>query len=81
LSEELFFRKLLMRLAQPLVGWTAALLIQAVAFALMHLPTNQLGIFFLTGIVFGLSYRMSGSLLIPVIAHALLNVLAVLRVI
>jgi uncharacterized protein len=74
--EELLFRWYVMaRLRRGPVG--KALVISAVLFALMHIPFKgagfMVGSWVLGGLVYGYLYLKSGSLLVPLAAHAVHN--------
>jgi uncharacterized protein len=81
LLEEMLFRSLLVgALGQSLPVWVLAVLFAAV-FGLMHSPQGSLGIV-MTGIMgFWLStlFIWSGSLLLPLTAHYVINILQLLK--
>ncbi len=69
-AEELFFRAAL----QPVVGLVAA----SCAFGLVHVSPRGTGVAWtawalLMGLVFGVLFEASGSLIVPIVAHALIN--------
>jgi len=74
LSEELFFRGLLMRFAaKRSVSIILPLIVSAVLFTLMHSnPYGMLSIF-LAGILLGLLYYLTGSLWSSILAHVVYN--------
>jgi hypothetical protein len=82
--EELLFRGYFYQRLTEMIGVVAATLVASVGFALMHLgrPEMTLWAFLniaLAGIFFSLCYLRSGSLWLPIAAHAVWNiVLAVL---
>src|SRR5215813_3830522 len=78
LIEEVPFRGLILQELEPLYGWMLANLISALLFVLIHVPGwISLGtwrvitavIVFGLGVVFGVAFRISGSLWSSVIAH------------
>jgi membrane protease YdiL (CAAX protease family) len=75
LLEEILFRSLLLGGLSPLVPEVVLLLIFGVVFGLLHSPQGIWGMFGagLGGIVFGLLFLWSGSLLAPIIAHYVAN--------
>ena len=84
--EELLFRGFLLRYLHTSpwhLNLTLALLISAIIFGLQHLYLGSSGFFssFVGGWIFGLLYLLSGSLLPPMILHALLDLrmLVILR--
>ena len=77
-AEELLFRGLLYRALRRRRGVVGALVISSLAFAVVHLDvavTQPLALVGLTlvGIVMALAYERSGSLVVPVAAHAAYN--------
>jgi membrane protease YdiL (CAAX protease family) len=77
LSEETAFRGILQRRLVPLTGPYLAIALASIAFLLWHgLPadTSQLAVRLLAGLLLGLSYHLSGSLLLPVSLHWAFNV-------
>ena len=69
-AEELFFRAAL----QPAVGLMAA----SCAFGLVHVSPRGMGFAWtlwalVMGLVFGLLFEASGNVLVPIVAHALIN--------
>jgi uncharacterized protein len=74
--EEVMFRGFLFRGFQAsFLGTSGAIGLTAVLWAALHLQYNLYGIAFiaLTGILFGLARVRTGSLIVPLILHALLN--------
>lgn len=72
-SEEVFFRGFL----QPRIGLVA----QAVVFSLVHLSYGnvlELVVTFALGLAFGVAYKRTGSLVAPVAAHFLFNLVMLL---
>jgi membrane protease YdiL (CAAX protease family) len=73
LGEEMVFRGLLQRAGRPAVGRRQALWLTAVLFAAVHLqPYHLLGLLGV-GALLGFLFERSGSLLAPLLAHALYN--------
>lgn len=77
-AEELLFRGLLYRALRRRRGVLGAIVVSSVAFAVVHLDvaaTQPLALVGLTlvGVVMGLAYERTGSLLVPVAAHAAYN--------
>jgi membrane protease YdiL (CAAX protease family) len=79
ISEELYFRKLLYSTYKALTGRATGQGLQALFFVAMHVQSGQLASIAVAAIVFGLGYEVSGSILVPIVAHGLVNLLAVLR--
>jgi membrane protease YdiL (CAAX protease family) len=86
IAEEVLFRGLVFRVLLERVTLWSALVLSALLFALIHLPywwasgtvppaalALRLGSMFAYGVFFALLYRWSGSLLAPIIAHILNN--------
>lgn len=75
LLEELLFRSLLLGGLSPLLPTEALLIVLGVIFGLLHSPQGSWGMIGagLGGIVFGLVFLWSDSLLAPVIAHYVAN--------
>ncbi|MFQ6077124.1 MAG: lysostaphin resistance A-like protein [Candidatus Bathyarchaeia archaeon] len=77
LTEEILFRGLLQRSLTDLLPWWKAIGISSVMFSLMHIGwLNPLEIPFAysAGVIFGLLFYRTGSLIAPVTAHALGNI-------
>jgi uncharacterized protein len=75
LLEEVLFRSLLLGGLSPLIPESALLIVLGVVFGLLHSPQGIWGMLGagLGGIVFGLLFLWSGSLLAPIIAHYVAN--------
>jgi uncharacterized protein len=74
--EEVMFRGFLFRGFQAsFLGTSGAIGLTAVLWAALHIQYNLYGIVFIavTGILFGLARARTGSLIVPLILHALLN--------
>jgi membrane protease YdiL (CAAX protease family) len=80
LGEELLFRAGLFRISRRYLPRWAALLLSALAFASLHLSTVHFVPLTVLGVVFGIAYERSGSLLVPVIAHGLFNLNSILLI-
>jgi membrane protease YdiL (CAAX protease family) len=79
IGEELLVRGFLQHRLEGLVGTAAAVLLQAVIFALAHFYQGLAGIInvFVVGLVFGVIYLRCGRNLLPLIlAHGLIDTLA-----
>jgi hypothetical protein len=77
IGEEALFRGGLMTLLQDSVGPVAAILLSALAFALFHLAKPLIGaIIVLIGVIFGVVYWWTGSLMTAMIGHAVYDVWA-----
>lgn len=76
-GEETLFRGGIQTLAADYMGTPLAIALSSALFALMHLSKPVIGlILFAIGMVFGLVYWLSGSLLLVIVAHALYDVFA-----
>lgn len=81
ISEELFFRGLLMRFAAKRAPSIAfPLIVSAVLFATMHSNPQGMVSIFLAGLLLGAIYYLTGSLWCSIIAHACYNGLQVLMI-
>lgn len=73
IGEELFFRGMLLQsLRRRLSPWPA-IAVSALAFALVHLEPLAMLIVFPLGMYLGWIFHRSGTLLVPVVAHATFN--------
>jgi membrane protease YdiL (CAAX protease family) len=73
-GEEIIFRGMLLPALSRYLGTILVLIVQAFVFSAYHLFPLQNSVFlFIMGIVFGLGYLWSGSLLTPVLAHLIEN--------
>jgi len=80
IAEELLFRGLIQRDLMRAFGWKWALLAASVLFAVMHLTWRsipELGFVFLAGLILGGLYLKTKSLVAPIIAHGVNNVILV----
>jgi membrane protease YdiL (CAAX protease family) len=79
LGEELLFRGLLLGALVSVIGPVPALIVSSVAFGLAHPLTFTYIVFAgVTGLYLGALYLFSGSLLVPVAAHAAYDAVALL---
>lgn len=80
LGEELLFRGLIQRDLVAAFGWKWGVFGSSFLFAVMHLTWRsvpELGFVFLAGLILGLVYLRTKSLMAPIIAHAVNNVVLV----
>jgi uncharacterized protein len=80
LAEELLFRGLIQREVTNVFGWKWALIFTSVLFAVMHLTWRsipELGFVFVAGMIMGLLYLKTKSLVAPILYHAFNNVMLV----
>ncbi len=80
IAEELLFRGLIQQDLTVAFGWKWALLGSATLFAVMHLTWRsipELGFVFLAGLILGGLYLKTKSLVAPIIAHGINNVMLV----
>ena len=86
LFEELLFRGMLFQSLRRRVGMWPAALLSSAAFTIIHVeiiasqPLALAGLFAL-GVVFAWGFHRTGSLLVPIIAHAMFNGIALLLVV
>lgn len=76
--EELLFRGILMTSFEKYMGQKQALILQSLIFAILHLTWRiplEILFVFIAGIVFGLLFKKSGSLLPPTVAHGIGNIM------
>jgi uncharacterized protein len=79
LSEELFFRGIMMRMAAKSSRKTVfAIILTALVFALFHFDYHGFLSIFLAGILLGYIYYLTGSLWLSIVAHMIHNGLQVL---
>jgi membrane protease YdiL (CAAX protease family) len=80
LAEELLFRGLIQRDLAVAFGWKWALFGATALFTVMHLTWRsipELGFVFLAGLVLGGLYLRTKSLVAPIVAHGMNNVMLV----
>jgi membrane protease YdiL (CAAX protease family) len=73
--EELLFRSLLLGGLQPILPASALLAITSILFGTLHLPQGAWGVVgaAMAGLLLGLIFLTSGSLLVPIAAHYVTN--------
>jgi membrane protease YdiL (CAAX protease family) len=73
-GEEIIFRGMLMPVLSKYTYMSSALVVQSLIFTIYHFfPLQNSVLLFCLGILFGLGYLWSGSLLTPVLAHLIEN--------
>jgi len=80
LGEELLFRGLIQQDLTGVFGWKRGLVSASLLFAVMHLTWRslpELGFVFLAGLILGALYLKTKSLVAPIIAHGINNVMLV----
>ena len=80
LGEELLFRGLIQRDLAGALGWRWGLILASLMFAVMHLTWRsipELGFVFLAGLILGALYWKTKSLVAPIVAHGINNVILV----
>jgi len=80
LAEELLFRGLIQQDLAGAFGWKWGLLGASLMFAIMHLTWRsipELGFVFLAGLILGFLYWKTKSLVAPIVAHGINNVMLV----
>jgi membrane protease YdiL (CAAX protease family) len=79
LLEEVLFRSLWIGGFSPLLAPEALLVISSVIFGLFHSPQGLWGILGtgIAGVVFGLLFLWTGGLLVPLVAHYVVNVVQI----
>jgi membrane protease YdiL (CAAX protease family) len=80
LFEEIVFRGFLFRNLRDYLGTTGAVLLSALLFGLAHMDLQNLIPLTTIGICLALLYEYSGSLLVPILVHAIWNAMTVLRI-
>lgn len=79
LFEEMFFRGFLFKgLASSVVGPVGAVALTSILWAAIHVQYDAYGIgmVFLFGVLLGLARMLSGSLVVPLVLHAVTNIVA-----
>ncbi|MCS7207781.1 MAG: CPBP family intramembrane metalloprotease [Dehalococcoidia bacterium] len=76
LAEEIFFRGFLLTALTPRFTRGGALVVSSLVFAVLHGAPGLMVPVFFAGLVLGVLFLRSGSLLPPLMAHALQNALA-----
>jgi len=80
IGEELLFRGLIQRNLMDVFGWKWGLFGASLLFAAMHLTWRsipELGFVFLAGLILGWLYYKTNSLVAPIVAHGINNVILV----
>ncbi len=80
ISEELFFRALLISVISKRFGSMIGIVAPAILFGLVHFTYGsklEILVTFLIGLLFGYIYKKSNSILPTIIAHAIYNALAI----
>jgi len=80
IGEELLFRGLIQRSLSSAFGWKWGVFIASLLFAVMHLTWRsipELIFVFVAGLIFGLLYYRTKSLVAPIVAHGVTNVVLV----
>jgi len=80
LAEEIVFRAFLFRNLRDAMGRGLALVISGFAFALVHFEPTLILPLTALGVALALLYEWSGSLWVPVVVHALWNLLALAKI-
>ena len=80
LGEEFCFRYALFRKPEQHLGYLPAALIASLIFAAAHLNLQVMPALFLLGLWLSWLYRRTGSLLAPMLAHALFNAMSILLI-
>jgi membrane protease YdiL (CAAX protease family) len=79
LMEEIIFRGYLYPVLRRYLGVTLGVLLNAALFAAIHLHGPSLGGLFMLAVCVTLAYEWTGSILVPVLMHALFNSLTVVN--
>lgn len=74
--EELLFRKIFFSYLRSYLSVPGAALISSVFFAAMHFSLPHMPVLMFLGLIFQYSYIRSGSLAVPVLLHAMHNLIA-----
>uniref|UniRef100_UPI003F490AC7 CPBP family intramembrane glutamic endopeptidase n=1 Tax=Niallia taxi TaxID=2499688 RepID=UPI003F490AC7 len=79
LYEEIFYRGFLYRFLRSKYGIPVGMLGSSFIFMIVHIPTfNTLPINFVSGLLFAWTYEKSGSIVPPIIIHAIFNGIAII---
>jgi len=73
LWEEIFFRGIVLRHGSQYIGFWPALIFSSALFSMAHFLVVGIPGFIVLGMVFGLAYRATGTLLTPILMHAFFN--------
>jgi membrane protease YdiL (CAAX protease family) len=72
-TEEVLFRGFLHGLLKRPAGTLPALVFNAALFAVVHGSQPAIAPLFLLGLLFGIAYEFTGSLLVPIVMHVIFN--------
>jgi uncharacterized protein len=76
--EEIIFRKIIFGTLVPKVGFFLSAIISAIVFAVVHLDFSHLLIYTAMGLVFAYLYSKTKQILVPIVAHVMMNTIVVL---
>lgn len=76
--EEIIFRKIIFGTLVPKLGFFLSALISASVFAIVHLDFSHLLIYTSMGLVFAYLYSKTKQILVPIVAHVMMNTIVVL---
>lgn len=75
--EECLFRGLFFQYFQTVVSTRWALILQAIAFAVVHEQPDSFFVVFFIGLALGIVYRKTKSIYVPIALHSMLNLISV----
>ncbi len=78
ITEEIFFRGILMRTIAKKRSVVSAIIISSVIFALIHFDFHYIPFLLLAGLLFGTIYAVTDNLWYPIIIHTVINFTAVI---
>lgn len=76
--EEIIFRKIIFGTLVPKLGFFLSAIISAIVFAFVHLDFSHLLIYTAMGLVFAYLYSKTKQILVPIVAHVMMNTIVVL---
>ncbi len=76
--EEIIFRKIIFGTLVPKLGFFLSAIISAIVFAVVHLDFSHLLIYTAMGLVFAYLYSKTKQILVPIVAHVMMNTIVVL---
>jgi membrane protease YdiL (CAAX protease family) len=76
-TEELIFRGYLYQVAKRYMGFLASMILVSILFSLIHVSLAASVPLFLLAILLTLSYERTGSIMTPIIMHAIFNSLTI----
>lgn len=76
--EEIIFRKIIFGTLVPRLGFFLSAIISAIVFAVVHLDFSHLLIYTAMGLVFAYLYSKTKQILVPIVAHVMMNTIVVL---